>query len=166
MIKISKIFLLVNLVSSSSDFDAVSQEANTIVKSFIAPRWESNRRIPTVKGYIVVGFSRSTLFRIYIKAPVNVVTIWSHLINSLTMWFAKIRCTKSFFSVKLRIELIIKSFCIKVDGVRRLSGPSTSAGSQILAWVNLINSIKGLYGWVMYGLQFVQYSIERSSRHD
>ena len=38
MIKISKIFVVINLVSSLSDFDAVPKEANPFVKSFVAPR--------------------------------------------------------------------------------------------------------------------------------
>ena len=38
MIKISKIFVVINLVSSRSDFDDVPKEANPFVKSFIAPR--------------------------------------------------------------------------------------------------------------------------------
>ena len=43
MIKISKIFVVINLVSSLSDFDAVPKEANPFVKSFVTPRLDFER---------------------------------------------------------------------------------------------------------------------------
>ena len=55
MFKISKIFVVINLVSGRSDFDDVPKEANLFVKPFIAPRLDFSNK--TYKKDLFAGFN-------------------------------------------------------------------------------------------------------------